>query len=346
MDLYRPMRVASVYGKKYTLVIVNDYSRFTWVKFLASKDEASFFIIKFLKMIQLRLNATVRNIHIDNGTEFVNQTLRDYYEQVGISHETLVARTPQQNGVVKRQNRTLVEAARTSMQKLLYFYRLRQLLLHLTAMAFEQSSLEPTLHEMTPATPSSGLIPNPPPSAPFVPQSRHEWDLVFQPVFDEFFSPPASVTSPVPVEEAPAPVESTSSPSSTTIDQDAPLPSTSQTTQQSQSQIIPLCAKEESHDLEVAHMCNDPYFGILIPETVFEESLSSDVFPTTLHSDALISKHLSKWTKDHPLQNIIGDPSRAVSTRLQLHEQALFCYYDAFLTSVEPKTYKVALTQS
>ncbi|GJU01038.1 retrovirus-related pol polyprotein from transposon TNT 1-94 [Tanacetum coccineum] len=113
MDLCGPMRVASVNGKKYILVIVDDYSRFTWVKFLASKDEAPDFIIKFLKMIQVRLNATVRNIRTDNGTEFVNQTLRDYYEQVGISHETSVARTPQQNGVVERRNRTLVEAART-----------------------------------------------------------------------------------------------------------------------------------------------------------------------------------------------------------------------------------------
>ncbi|GJW57143.1 retrovirus-related pol polyprotein from transposon TNT 1-94 [Tanacetum coccineum] len=91
MDLCRPMRIASVNGKKYILVIVADYSRFTWVNFLASKDEAPDFIIKFLKMIQVRLNAIVRNIHTDNRTKFVNQTLRDYYEQVGISHETSVA---------------------------------------------------------------------------------------------------------------------------------------------------------------------------------------------------------------------------------------------------------------
>ncbi|GKA76927.1 retrovirus-related pol polyprotein from transposon TNT 1-94 [Tanacetum coccineum] len=97
MDLCGPMRVASVNGKKYILVIVFDYSRFTWVKFLALKDEAPDFIIKFLKMMQVRLNATVRNIRTDNGTEFVNKTLRDYYEQVGISHEISVARTPQQN---------------------------------------------------------------------------------------------------------------------------------------------------------------------------------------------------------------------------------------------------------
>ncbi|GKC82422.1 retrovirus-related pol polyprotein from transposon TNT 1-94 [Tanacetum coccineum] len=91
MDLCGPMCVQSVNGKKYILVIVDDYSRFTWVKFMASKDEAPNFIIKFLKMIHVRLNATVHNIRTDNGTEFVNQTLRDYYESVGISHETSVA---------------------------------------------------------------------------------------------------------------------------------------------------------------------------------------------------------------------------------------------------------------
>ncbi|GJW67723.1 retrovirus-related pol polyprotein from transposon TNT 1-94 [Tanacetum coccineum] len=123
MNLCGPMRVASVNGKKYILIIVDDYSRFIWVKFLASKDEAPNFIIKFLKMIQVRLYVTIWNIRTDNGTEFVNQTLRSYYESV---------------------------------------------------------------------------------------------------VFDEFFSPPASFVSTVPVVEAPAPVESTGTPSSTLVDQDAP----------------------------------------------------------------------------------------------------------------------------
>nr|GEY23047.1 putative ribonuclease H-like domain-containing protein [Tanacetum cinerariifolium] len=113
MDLYGPMRVESVNGKKYILVIVDDYSRFTWVKFLRSKDETLDFIIKFLKMIQVRLKVPVRRIRTDNGTEFVNQTLHDYYEEVGISHETSIARFPQQNGVVERRNHTLIEAART-----------------------------------------------------------------------------------------------------------------------------------------------------------------------------------------------------------------------------------------
>ncbi|GJU11852.1 retrovirus-related pol polyprotein from transposon TNT 1-94 [Tanacetum coccineum] len=76
-------------------------------------------LLKYIKNIQVRLNATVRNVRTDNGTEFVNQTLREFYENVGISHQTSVAHTPQQNGVVERRNRTLVEAART----MLIFYK-------------------------------------------------------------------------------------------------------------------------------------------------------------------------------------------------------------------------------
>ncbi|GJU13196.1 retrovirus-related pol polyprotein from transposon TNT 1-94 [Tanacetum coccineum] len=95
MDLCGSMRVESINGKKYILVIVDDYSRFTWVKFLRSKDEAPDAIIKCIKNIQVRLNATVRNVRTDNGTKIFNQTLRDFYENVSISHQTYVARTPQ-----------------------------------------------------------------------------------------------------------------------------------------------------------------------------------------------------------------------------------------------------------
>ncbi|GJU92350.1 retrovirus-related pol polyprotein from transposon TNT 1-94, partial [Tanacetum coccineum] len=113
MDLCGPFRVKSINGKKYILVIIDNYCRFTWVKFLRSKDEVPEFIIKFLKMIQVCLNATVRNICTDNGTKNFNQTLRSYYEDVVISHETSMTRSPQQYGVGERRNWTLVEAART-----------------------------------------------------------------------------------------------------------------------------------------------------------------------------------------------------------------------------------------
>nr|GEU95349.1 putative ribonuclease H-like domain-containing protein [Tanacetum cinerariifolium] len=102
MDFCGEIRVASINGKRYILVIVDDYSRFTWVRFLRSKDEAPKANIKCIKNIQVYLNATVHNVRTNNGTKFVNQTLREFYENVGVSHQTFVARTPQQNGVVER----------------------------------------------------------------------------------------------------------------------------------------------------------------------------------------------------------------------------------------------------
>ncbi|GJV22542.1 retrovirus-related pol polyprotein from transposon TNT 1-94, partial [Tanacetum coccineum] len=140
--------------------------------------------------------------------------------------------------------------------------------------------------------------------------------------------------------------DSTGSPSSTIVDQDAPSPSNSQTTPETEPPVIPNDVEEDNHDIEVTHMGNDPYFGVPIPQIPSNQSSSSDSIHTIVHLDHQISKHNSKWTKDHPLENIIGELARPVSTRLQLHEQALFCYYDAFLTAVEPKTYKDALTQA
>nr|GEX65397.1 retrovirus-related Pol polyprotein from transposon TNT 1-94 [Tanacetum cinerariifolium] len=113
MNLCGPMRIASINGKRYVLVIVDDYSRYTWVHFLRSKDEAPEVIKTFLKRIIVLLQSPVIIIRTDNGIEFKNQVLKEYFDIVGISHRMSSVRTPQQNGVVERRNRTLVEAART-----------------------------------------------------------------------------------------------------------------------------------------------------------------------------------------------------------------------------------------
>ncbi|GJX60172.1 retrovirus-related pol polyprotein from transposon TNT 1-94 [Tanacetum coccineum] len=130
------------------------------------------------------------------------------------------------------------------------------------------------------------------------------------------------------------------------LDQETPTPSKSHTTQETQTLIISHDVEEENYDIEVTHIGNDPYFGILIPEVTSDPSSSLDVIHTIVTPDHQVFAHNSKWTKDHPLKNIIGALDRPVSTGLQLQEQALFCYYDAFLTSVEPKNYKDALTQA
>nr|GEV02181.1 putative ribonuclease H-like domain-containing protein [Tanacetum cinerariifolium] len=91
----------------------NDYSRYTWVNFLRTKDETPEVIKNFLKKICVRLQAPIIIIRTDNGTELKNHVLKEYIDSVGITHETSAAKTPQQNRVVERRNRTLVEAART-----------------------------------------------------------------------------------------------------------------------------------------------------------------------------------------------------------------------------------------
>nr|GFC52492.1 hypothetical protein [Tanacetum cinerariifolium]GFC52513.1 hypothetical protein [Tanacetum cinerariifolium]GFC52586.1 hypothetical protein [Tanacetum cinerariifolium] len=90
----------------------------------------------------------------------------------------------------------------------------------------------------------------------------------------------------------------------------------------------------------------DSLLGVPITEVASGQSSSMASPQSNVQLNHPMTHHNSKWTKDHPLNYIIGPLSRPVSTRLQLHEQALFCYYDAFLTSVEPKTYKEALTQA
>nr|GFC96219.1 integrase, catalytic region, zinc finger, CCHC-type, peptidase aspartic, catalytic [Tanacetum cinerariifolium] len=84
MELCGPMRVQTINGKKYILVIVDDYSRFTWVKISRSKDETPNVVIKFITHIQVGLNKSVRYVRTDNGIEFVNHTMTEYYERIGI----------------------------------------------------------------------------------------------------------------------------------------------------------------------------------------------------------------------------------------------------------------------
>ncbi|GJY57928.1 retrovirus-related pol polyprotein from transposon TNT 1-94 [Tanacetum coccineum] len=113
MDLCGPMRVESINGKKYVLVIVDDYSRYTWTHFLRSKDETPAVLIDFLTLVQRGLQAQVRIVRTDKGMEFLNKTLHEYFAKECIRHGTSTAQTPKQNSVVERRNPTFVEVART-----------------------------------------------------------------------------------------------------------------------------------------------------------------------------------------------------------------------------------------
>nr|GEZ88117.1 hypothetical protein [Tanacetum cinerariifolium] len=350
MDLCGPMRVASINGKRYILVIVEDYSRFNWVRFLKTKDEAPTAIIKCIKNIQVRLNATAMNVRIDNETEFVNQTLREFYENVGISHQTSVAHTPLQNGVVERRNWTLVEAART----MLIFYKA---LLFLWAEAInttcytQNRSLICLLYNKTPYE----LMQDKKPDLSFLyvfgslcyPTNDHE-DLgkfdakadigifvgyapakksfriynrrtriiseTIHVTFDELTALASEqfslgpglhfMTPATSIQEAAAPRTEVlaDSPVSISINQDAPSTSIPSSQEQEHSPIISY-GFEESPKRPMFH--DDPLNESLQDST--SQGSSSNVIQ--IHTPF---EHLGSWTKDHPIANVIGDPSRSI----------------------------------
>ncbi|GJU61089.1 retrovirus-related pol polyprotein from transposon TNT 1-94 [Tanacetum coccineum] len=190
----------------------------------------------------------------------------------------------------------------------------------LTAMASEHSSSGPALNEMTLATISSGLKPNPSPSTSFVPPSRTDWDILFQPLFDGLLNASSSVDRPAPEVIAPIaevvalePAASTGSPSSTTIDQDAPSPSNSQTSPETQSPVIPNDVEEDNHGLDVAHMNNDLFFGTPIPENDYEASSSLDVIPTIIYK-----------VKLDELEGILKNKARLVARGYRQEERINF----------------------
>ncbi|GJU81607.1 retrovirus-related pol polyprotein from transposon TNT 1-94 [Tanacetum coccineum] len=273
MDLCGLIRVESINWKKYILVIVDDYSRFTWVKFLRSKDEAPDAIIKCIKNIQVHLNATVRNARTDNGTKFVNQTLCEFYENVRISHQTSVSRTPQQNGVVKRQNRTLVEASR-----IMLIFSKAPLFLWAeainTACYTQNHSLICLRYNKTPYD----LMHDKKPDLSFL----HVFGLLYYPTNDseDFGKLNANADIvPFPVAAAPRAVDIAGSPLSTTIDQDAPSSSTSSTNKQQQSSIISQGVKEPISNAHFDDPCHEPLHDVFTSQ---ESSLNAQSFHSSL----------------------------------------------------------------
>nr|GEX68733.1 retrovirus-related Pol polyprotein from transposon TNT 1-94 [Tanacetum cinerariifolium] len=267
MDLCRPIRVQSINGKKYILVIVDDYSRFTWV------------------------NKTVRFIRTENGTEFVNQVLTEFYEKLS-------------TGLVPS------------------FLTLRQI--------------------------SSGLVPNLVHTTPYVPPTNKELEILFQSMFDEYLEPPRVERPVSPATSVQDPVFLAGTPSSTTIDQDAPSPSHSPSSFELQPPISHQGVAARStiiEDNSFAHADNNPFVNVFSLEPSSEASSTGDASLAESTHITQPHHHLRKSSKDHPLDNVIGNPSRPVFTRKQLVTDALWCLYNFILSKVKPKNFKSAVTE-
>nr|GEX18132.1 hypothetical protein [Tanacetum cinerariifolium] len=313
MDLCGPMRVASINGKRYVLVIVDDYSRYTWVHFLKTKDE----------------------------------TPEEYFDSVGITHETSAAKTPQQNGVVERKNRTLVEAASTmlifshsplflwaeaiatacytqnrsiihhigklgakgdigffigysanSFAYRVYNRRTRKIMEtvnvtfnELSAMAFEQNSSRPRLQKAPRA-------------------------ILAVPVVQNLQAPTASMSF---QDYAPAPTNSSNTPVSSHND-DATSPQCDQ--QQRNHTPSPTASASAS-----------------AADNVSNAGFEGDLFVNPFGTPSTESV-----TKDHPLEQVIREPSRLVLTRNQLKTDGEMCIYALTISIMESKTVKEALS--
>ncbi|KAL8096136.1 hypothetical protein AgCh_037185 [Apium graveolens] len=117
VDLFGPVNVMSIAKKKYALVIVDEFTRYTWVYFLHTKSETASILIDHVKHLDKLIKDSVKILRSDNGTEFKNLIMEEFCKNHGIKQEFSAPGTPQQNGVVERKNRTLIEAARTMLEE-------------------------------------------------------------------------------------------------------------------------------------------------------------------------------------------------------------------------------------
>ncbi|KAJ9566817.1 LOW QUALITY PROTEIN: hypothetical protein OSB04_002783 [Centaurea solstitialis] len=358
MDLFGPVNVQSIAGKKYTLVIVDEYSRYTWVFFLRSKSDAPEEIILFVRKMERLNNLTVRSIRSDHGTEFKNSTLETFFDQKGISQNFSSVRTPQQNGVAERRNRTLIEAARSMLSEAnlatqfwaeavnTACYTQNRSLIHFRRTPYElfrnrkpsidsksddgiflgyssisktyrvfnkrRQTIEETIHVKFDE--SGPTFPHP-----------HENSEINQ-WADSFFQvPETSIIDPTPqdlpdgFEENPLPPSEIPTPpliNATPITQITPTEPDQSTNSEDFSQTTDPSVNEATN---------------LLPDpSVNEASTSGQVYqPPAL-----------RWTKDHPIDQVLGNPSSGIKTRRQ---SGNICLYVNFISENEPKEIDDAL---
>nr|GEY58946.1 hypothetical protein [Tanacetum cinerariifolium] len=265
IDLCGPMRMQTINGKKYILVIVDDYSRFTWVKFLRSKDETSDAVIKFITQIQT------------------------------------VPRTPQQNGVVERQNRTLVEAARTMLifSKASMFLWAEAVATAVFGALCYHTNDSKDLGKIQP-TADTGIFVGYAPSRKgyrIYNKRTRQLEILFQPMFDEYLEPPRAERPGSPAQAVQVSVTSAGTPLSTTIDQDASSPHISLSSSALQSHSLPPGIVAEPYFMEdhnVAPVDNNLFVNVFALEPNSEASSSGDISFTESPYISQTLHHLNK----------------------------------------------------
>nr|GEV61881.1 hypothetical protein [Tanacetum cinerariifolium] len=354
MDLCRPMRVKSINGKRYVLVVVDDYSQYTWVFILHSKDEVSEVIISFIKKTQVNLQLQVQRVRTDNGTEFKNKTLAKFFDEVGITQQFSAARTPQQNGVVERRNQTLVEAART----MLTFANLPLFLWAeaISTACFTQNRL--IIHKLFDKT-LYELMNKRKPNIKFfcvlgcrcyllndyedVGKLKAKGDIG---VFIGYSRIMKSLTTNVETsnDEIPLHEEEVFHESSESFQEESSSSSLNDDVQQSSEEVRVPSSNTQSISINMIPNVDEASTS----HNAFNERLEDAYFdastlfhdPSNVYTFYQPYPHKKKWTTDHPLHKIIGDPKSSVRTIGQL---ANSCLFSCLLSSIEPANVAEAL---
>ncbi|GJU23621.1 retrovirus-related pol polyprotein from transposon TNT 1-94 [Tanacetum coccineum] len=212
-------------------------------------------------------------------------------------------------------------------------------------MAPVQSSPGPAPNLLTPGPISSGLVPNPAPVLPYVPPTNKELEMLFQPMFDEYFNPPGNRQDPLP-SVAQVPVIPTGPSVSISIDLDAPSGShiSSPLDHHSSSVHHGVAGEQYAEVNPFAAADHEPFVNVFAPDPTSEASSSGEIMMPELNQSTQPHEHIRKWTDSHPLDNIIGNPSRPVSTRKQLATECLYGFYN--IHTVKVRTEKLPNTAS
>ncbi|GJU13046.1 retrovirus-related pol polyprotein from transposon TNT 1-94 [Tanacetum coccineum] len=307
MDLCGPIRVESINGKRYVLVVVDNYSWYTWVFFLHSKDVASEVIISFIKKTQVNLQLQVQRVRTDNGTEFKNKTLAKFFDElkakgdigvfVGYSKESVAFR------IYNKRTRKIHEGVNVNFDEI-------------SEMASKQFSLEPGLSNLNETRKSSNPVITKSPTTN-VETSNDEIPSHEEEVFHESLESFQEESS------------------SSSLNADVQQSSEEVTVPSSNTQSISNESVPNVNEASTSHNV----FNERLEYAYFDASTTFHD-PSNVHTFYQPYPHDKKWTKGHPLHKIIGDQKSSVRTRGQLANSCLFA---CLLSSIKPANVAEAL---
>nr|GEX31046.1 integrase, catalytic region, zinc finger, CCHC-type, peptidase aspartic, catalytic [Tanacetum cinerariifolium] len=368
MDLCSPMRVASINGKKYFLVIVDDYSRYTWTHFLKSKDETPEVLIDFLRFVQRGLHAQVRIVRTDKDMEFLNQTLHAYFASEGILHQTSVARTPEQNGaeaiattcltqnrslVIPRHEKTPYHIINDRKPSVKFFHIFGSLCYiikdgeNLDKMKEKgdacifvgystQSRAYRVFNKRTKVIVETIHV-----NFDELPQMASD-HVSFDPVPEcqsmtlelDSLSPGLQCQENVPHHTTPLNNQTSTDPTCQVPTQASIVTSSEN---MNQAEMI----------VENAQVADDEFINIFCTP-VQNRGETSSRYVDSSNMNTLNQRYPSehRWTNDHPLEQVIENPSQSVRTRRQLESDGEMCMFALTVSRTEPKNIKKAMVDS